>query len=171
MKTITIIALLMTALLSNAQFGLYLQEKEQFLISTHVDVGASIEENGINQVLEFEYAGGLGYVKAGFEYFLGIPVTDYYEWHGALGFHMVSGYNELLRFYSGVRLGRIYRPEYGAAAFYGFELGGTIKLNNNLRLGLRVTTDKRVDQELLNDPIFWRNSGFVTMTWTVKNLR
>ena len=171
MKTITIIALLMISLLSTAQFGISLQKKEQFLISTHVDVGASIEENGMNQVLEFEYTGAFGYVKGGFEYFLGTPVTDYYEWHSAFGFNIVSGYNELFRFYSGIRLGRIYRPDYGEAAFYGFELGGTIKLNNNLRLGLRATTDKRFDQDLLNDPIFWRNSGFITMTWTVKNLR
>ncbi|PRP68117.1 hypothetical protein [Nonlabens agnitus] len=169
-KSAVIIMLLSIGSLQ-AQNSIRPQKNEQFLISTHVDPVASIKEKGFNQAFEFEYAGPWIYTKAGIEYFTGLPVTTYFDWHGAIGINVVAGYDELLRFYAGGRIGRIYRGSYGANPFRGFEMGGTIKLSPSFRIGLRGTYDRRNDQKLFNDPVIYRESGYVTLTWMVKNLR
>lgn len=170
-KIITLAIIALTSYLCTSQTGLRSSEYEQFLISTHFDTAASIKEQGINQVLEVEYAGPVIYTKLGIEYFQGLPVQPYFDWHGTIGASLVFGWYERYRVYAGIRGGNIYRGDLGFATFYGFETGITVRLNDQLRLGVRATRDFRTDQNLFNDPVFWRNSGFITLTYKIKNLR
>lgn len=167
MKNSILIFILLFALNTiNAQFFLKPKDHESFNVHLNLDPFASIKENGLNINTEVEYSGRYVYVKGGIEVFTGLPRKPYFDWHGGIGLNLTSGPLSQFRYYTGIRLGRIYRGSYGANPFIGSEAGITYNFSKDIAIGLRGTYDRRSDQALFYDPIFWRFSGYLNMVYT-----
>ena len=149
----TLIALLITcSLTAQIQFN----KAEYFTASLSIDPTASIKEKGLNVVAEVEYV-GLIYAKASIESFDVLP-GGYFSYGAAIGTNVMIG--KRVRNYIGIRGGAVRRN--GATnGIYGFEAGIDVNITDNLFIGLRATYDKRYDMIALQNPVIWRENGFI----------
>lgn len=145
--------------LLQAQSGLHLNNAEYFTVSASFDPHASVKEHDLDTALEIEYV-GVPYAKFGVEYFSG-TTPKYFDWHGAFGINIFLGLFDKTRFYSGIRLGRIYRGEKVRGDLFGLESGVDFNLTEKTFIGLRATYDYRNDGVFLGWDDYWRASGFI----------
>lgn len=162
MKKFILIGLLFISYIGSSQIRV--PQSESFILRGAIDPTASIKERGLNTNLEVEYQGHL-YVKFGIESFIGLE-PNYFDWHGSVGFNLVTNQYENIRLYGGLRLGRIYRGNGTKGELIGFEGGIDVylnKFNKGLFVGLRATYDHRNDVKGLGGNPFWRESGYITL--------
>ncbi|PIF30167.1 hypothetical protein CLU81_0575 [Flavobacterium sp. 9] len=170
MKSLFLILVFLFCEIVFSQNGLRFSEKEFFTASISISPVASIKEEGADFVGEIEYSGFV-YTKAGFESFSAL-YGGYWDVHGAIGMSLTSGLFEKTRFYSGIRLARVGRGHEGAwRPMFGLEGGVELNLTDNFFVGIRVTYDKRDDQEIFGLSREMKASGFFRFgyKWYYKN--
>lgn len=158
-----LITLLLITSLSYSQ-DIRLGDTETFNISILTDARASIKEKGINIGGEIELVSNAIYVRSGIQTF-GVFQGGYVDWTTAGGINLKWGYFDDFRFYSGGRLGFIWRGgnSYPTA---GAEAGLDYNFNSGFILGLRGTYDYRSDFEYWgNNKSEMRASTFIKIGW------
>lgn len=166
MYTKLVLMFLFSANFAVAQYNFKLNKKRYFTISTFIDPGSSIKENGLDIVGEIEYV-GLMYVKAGFESF-SVLTGGYQDIHGAIGINFTAGSLEKTRFYTGCRIAKVNRGHENAYRInYGLESGVDYNISNKLFIGLRSTIDLRRDQEIFGWTPERKFSGFLRIGYQI----
>jgi len=122
-----------------------------------IDPYASFKENGLHIGGEIEYVGSV-YTRFSISNFTALN-EGYTDILGSVGASFTSGWFENTRYYTGIRLGVIYRNT--TYPTIGGECGVDFMLNNSTFIGLRSTYDYRSDFEFYGTPNEWRYSGFI----------
>jgi len=154
MKKILLLILL-TSSLSNAQFRI--NKTDSFNVSVVIDPHASLNSHGLHIGGEVEYVGSV-YTRFSISNFTALN-EGYTDILGSVGASFTSGWFENTRYYTGIRLGVIYRNT--TYPTIGGECGVDFMLNNSTFIGLRSTYDYRSDFEFYGTPNEWRYSGFI----------
>lgn len=139
MKKLLLIALLITSL-SYAQ-GLKFNDNESTNISISIEPYSSYKESSLNATFEFEYICHSIYIKPSVQI---LPAINYIDTAVGLGINLTSGYFNNITYYTGIRLGHIFRKDSDYPLF-GFEGGINFKLTDKLYIGPRATLDWRED--------------------------
>ena len=117
-------------------------------VSAFVDPVGSCKERGLDFGAELEYVGNWGYVKTGFQMFPAL-LDGYTDVVGGAGLNFNTYPFDYLRFYSGVRLGYIFRGiglERGRTyPLAGIEGGIDFNLNDKWFIGVSAIGDWRED--------------------------
>lgn len=162
MKTIIAIFLIFTSLSAAAQ--LRFNDTEYFQAAVVIDPVASIKEKGLNIGAEIELISYWGYVRASSQSFFALE-GGYVDLMGALGVNFKYGHFSPFRFYTGVRLGAIYRDLYPYPTV-GAEAGIDLYTRGNFVLGVRTTYDLRTDFEYWGGEEEMRLSSFIKLGFT-----
>ncbi len=126
---------------------------------------------GLDYVIECGYSGFVE-AKLGIESVAKLT-GGYFDVHGAIGFKMVHGREEQYNYYAGMRFAKVYRRgSYGKSFRVQLGLEGqfTIDLSDYLYCGLRITHDKRNDQEILGWTPEKKTSGFLVIGIKLKKV-
>lgn len=126
--------------------GFRVNQTEFFTVSFSADPKASINEHGLNYLIEAEYAGFM-YVKVGTEQFSALQ-GGYKDAHFAMGINFTSGYFENMRYYAGIRSALVFRDG-GHGVNYGLEAGIQFNVTEHIYLGARITWDYRLEQKII----------------------
>lgn len=159
MKRVLLTLLLVIGMITVTQAQIQFGKKEYFNVSLSIDPSATIKEESPNVVGEIELVNYGIYVKAGVQTLPGLQ-GGYTDTTGAFGLNVTTGPFEDFRFYTGVRLGFIFRGEY-TYPLAGAEGGVDYNVNDDIFVGLRSTYDQREDFMYSGAEPSARFSGFV----------
>jgi hypothetical protein len=155
MKAILFFVLLLSITEVSAQ-SLRFGDSEYFTCSAFGNPSASIKGTELNYGVDIELVSYAKYVRFGVNRFENLE-GSYTDFIGSSGLNLTSGYFNSMRYYSGLRLGLIYRIEnvYPTA---GVEGGFDVDLAKDLYIGLKVTYDYRSDMIAITLPVKWEES-------------
>lgn len=160
MKNIIALAILIaTANTTIAQSFFNKNMTEYFTVSVVNDPAASFKENGIDIGAEIEYV-GLIYAAARVENFEALP-GGYTSLTGAIGLNLYNKW-QTLRLYAGGRGGVVIRN--GATnPIAGIESGIDYYFDNGFFIGARAAYDRRGDMKAFQNPVIWRENGYLRL--------
>lgn len=157
MKKLLLLSLF--ALQVNAQ-SLDFGDTEYTTISVTIEPNSSIKEKSLNATFEFQYSVHWLYIKPSVQI---LPSINYVDTAVGLGILLDKGYYQDWVFYSGIRLGYIYRGV--TYPLFGFEGGFDRKITNNVYIGLRATYDWREDFEFSGANAEYQFNGGIKLTY------
>lgn len=157
-RKILMLILFFSVAFTQAQVCSSADTEEHYIVSFFVDPSASIKEGGLNFGLEVGLEGNYWYANAQIESFEALT-GGYFSYGAAVGLHLQS---KKIHFKLGGRLIVTHRNG-GMRPMYGVEGSITYDINERWFVGIRGTYDYRIDMELLDYPVIWRESGFVTL--------
>jgi hypothetical protein len=159
----TLLFLLLFTSMAHAQLFQFLVTERafgDFSAAVVIDPYASYKEKGLNIGVELDLQCYPIYIRPSLTNFAALE-DGYTDFTLALGPNFALGRFNQIRYYSGIRMGLIWREGAVPHPTAGFEAGINYQpFNKKIYYGLRATYDRRGDSEFYDGPK-WRESGFI----------